>query len=426
MLEQIANAITFAGHFTESKLGKTGLTVTVDVYRDTTQVVTGGSATEVGGGLYKYALASGSVTTEANYYAIFKTATTSVDQQHIPALWVVGTAGVEHLDAAISACAAASTALSTATWTNAKAALIDVALSSLAPASTALSTAVWTGTKAGYLDASVNSRMATFTYTAPPSAADVTTEVWGATTRALTDKSGFALSTAGVTAVQSGLSTLSTSDVAGAVWGAATRTLTSSSGGATAAEVWAYTTRTLTALPSPAPTGYGGEFTGEISGLTDGQAAMLAAVHAKTQLITTGGLTILSPIDQEGDRITGRIADTWVIELTGVGELTGVDELWFSVKLTPDSDEAASLFLSLSEGLVRINGSEAPDASQGSVVVEDATAGNVRITVDESITSQLWPTTTARWALKQLLDGATTTLTAGDFTIQRAEIVAIS
>lgn len=106
MLEQVNNAVAFYAFFTESKMGKTGLTVTVDVWLvntsgTATEVVTGGSATEVGDGLYRYGLASGSVTVEGEYLSVFKTATTSVDSQHIPALWVVNKAGVENLDAAV-------------------------------------------------------------------------------------------------------------------------------------------------------------------------------------------------------------------------------------------------------------------------------------------------------------------------------------
>ena len=107
MIEQISNAISFYGFFIESKVGKTGLTVTVDVWRintagTATEVVTGGSATEVGDGLYRYTLAVGSVTVEGEYVCVFKTATTSVDQQHIPALWVIQKAGVENLDVSLS------------------------------------------------------------------------------------------------------------------------------------------------------------------------------------------------------------------------------------------------------------------------------------------------------------------------------------
>jgi hypothetical protein len=102
MLEQIGTAVVFYAFFVESKIGKTGLTVTVDVYRAGTEIVAAGNATEVGDGLYSYTLAGASVTVEGEYVAVFKTATTSVDQQHIPALWVIGRAGIEDLDAAVS------------------------------------------------------------------------------------------------------------------------------------------------------------------------------------------------------------------------------------------------------------------------------------------------------------------------------------
>lgn len=103
MIEQLNTAIVFKAFFVESKLGKTGLTVPVDVYDPAgNEIVTAGAATEVGDGLYSYTLASGSVTTEGEYVCIFKTATDTVDQQHIPSLWTVGRAGIEHLDAAVS------------------------------------------------------------------------------------------------------------------------------------------------------------------------------------------------------------------------------------------------------------------------------------------------------------------------------------
>lgn len=103
MLSPTNQAIRFYAHYTESKVGKTGLTVTVDVYRGTTQIVTDGAATEIGGGLYTYQLAAGSTGSAEGYTAVFKTATTSVDQQHIPALWVVGEGQSAGLSAAAGA-----------------------------------------------------------------------------------------------------------------------------------------------------------------------------------------------------------------------------------------------------------------------------------------------------------------------------------
>jgi hypothetical protein len=102
MLIQIGQAIKFAAFFSASKAGKTGLTVTVDVYRDGTSLVTGASATEIGGGLYSYTLVSGSVTTAGNHIAIFKTSDTTVDAQHVPSFFSVGQNWVERVDAAIS------------------------------------------------------------------------------------------------------------------------------------------------------------------------------------------------------------------------------------------------------------------------------------------------------------------------------------
>ena len=106
-LENTGVALTFYAFYVASKQGVTGLTVTVDVWRvntsaSPTQVVTAGSATAVGGGLYLYQLASASVTVEGEYIAIFKTTSSTPDQQEIPAIWVVSKAGTEYLDASVA------------------------------------------------------------------------------------------------------------------------------------------------------------------------------------------------------------------------------------------------------------------------------------------------------------------------------------
>ncbi|MCB9172340.1 MAG: hypothetical protein H6637_05390 [Ardenticatenales bacterium] len=101
MLNLIGQAITFDAFFTNAGVGATGLTVTVDVYRGATEIVTGGSAIEIGDGLYTYTLASGSVTNANHYRAVFKTAGTA-DQKHVPALWVVGSEWVERVDEDVS------------------------------------------------------------------------------------------------------------------------------------------------------------------------------------------------------------------------------------------------------------------------------------------------------------------------------------
>ena len=76
--------------FTATKTGKTGLTVTVDVFKaaDDSQVVTNQAANEVAGGLYSYSYTNA---TDDDFLFVFKTADTSVDAQHVPALAITPT-----------------------------------------------------------------------------------------------------------------------------------------------------------------------------------------------------------------------------------------------------------------------------------------------------------------------------------------------
>lgn len=103
MIEQIGVALPFDAFYSTFGSGQTGLTVTVDVYKNSTKIVTAASATEVGDGLYTYTLASNLNDGEGVYKAIFKTETTTVDQMHLACAWYVGKAGVENLDASIAA-----------------------------------------------------------------------------------------------------------------------------------------------------------------------------------------------------------------------------------------------------------------------------------------------------------------------------------
>lgn len=103
MLEQQGNALPFEAFFTESKLGKAGLTVTVDVYEDLDLIISSGVALPVeDSGLYYYELPAINVNENALYSAVFRTETTSVDQQEVPALWIIGRDWVNNVDATIS------------------------------------------------------------------------------------------------------------------------------------------------------------------------------------------------------------------------------------------------------------------------------------------------------------------------------------
>ncbi|RYX84202.1 hypothetical protein EON83_10930 [bacterium] len=103
MFLQLNNPIYFQAPFVASKVGKTGLTVTVNVWRNGSSVVSGAAATEIGDGLYSYTLASGSVGTAGSYVAVFKTTDTTVDSQVVYSLWVAGLNWVQFIDGSIAA-----------------------------------------------------------------------------------------------------------------------------------------------------------------------------------------------------------------------------------------------------------------------------------------------------------------------------------
>jgi len=101
MIEQINTTFIFYGFFTSAGAGKAGLTVSFTAYKDksSTPVVNAASATELAGGFYYYEYTGG--TAEGFVVGKFVTADATVDQKEIPALMMIGKAGVENLDASV-------------------------------------------------------------------------------------------------------------------------------------------------------------------------------------------------------------------------------------------------------------------------------------------------------------------------------------
>ena len=110
----------------------------------------------------------------------------------------------------------------------------------------------------GRIDASVSSRLASASYTIPPTEASIASTVWTYTSRTitggiantvttLTNRSGFATTGGIITSVSSpvDITTSSMSGIANSVWTNVTRTLSAT--GISAFDVWNYASRTLTA-----------------------------------------------------------------------------------------------------------------------------------------------------------------------------------
>lgn len=107
--------------------------------------------------------------------------------------------------------------------------------------------------------------------------------------------------------------------------------------------------------------------------------AALEAIQAKTDLITTGtSLTIVSQV--AGSTITVPRGDTLHASLTGLGSLANVSKLWFTVKSDEaDPDSASVIQIEKTDGLLYINGAAATVAANGTLTIDDATAGDITV-----------------------------------------------
>ena len=145
----------------------------------------------------------------------------------------------------------------------------------------------------------------------------------------------------------------------------------------TAADVWGYATRTL----------------------TQSAAAVTAAVS--------------------GSDITVLRGDTFVAALTGLGSLSGYVSLDFTVKeRKADGDLAAIVRIrknasGVDDGLLRINGGAAGDASKGSIAIDDEGAGDITITLAADVTDDLETRGGLYYDVQMITSTSVETLTEG-------------
>jgi hypothetical protein len=93
VIQKLGAPLILTGYFVEGKLGRTGLTVTVDVQERpnggaANTFLSGQTAIDAGLGFYDYEVASSSVKVNGMYRGVFKTTTNTVDQQHVPSAWL--------------------------------------------------------------------------------------------------------------------------------------------------------------------------------------------------------------------------------------------------------------------------------------------------------------------------------------------------
>lgn len=118
-----------------------------------------------------------------------------------------------------------------------------------------------------------------------------------------------------------------------------------------------------------------------------------------------------------GSKITMLRGETWVIVLTGLGTLAGRSKLYFTVKAAlDDADTAAIIQVEESGGLLRLMGA-AGTSNQAALVVNDATAGNITITVAAVAAALVPPATYYHYDVQKIVSSVVTTVTMSDFIV---------
>jgi hypothetical protein len=97
--------------------------------------------------------------------------------------------------------------------------------------------------------------------------------------------------------------------------------------------------------------------------------------------LTTPVATVTAAVS--GTTITVYRGTTWLINITGLGNISAYDTIYFSVKKFPTDEEADAVLRVYNDasGLLRFNGAEPIAATNGFIIINDATTGDITITV---------------------------------------------
>jgi len=114
-----------------------------------------------------------------------------------------------------------------------------------------------------------------------------------------------------------------------------------------------------------------------------------------------------------------RRGDTLSAALTGLGSLSGYVSIDFTLKeKTSDTDDEAILRIRLNQsgeddGLLRVNGAAASQASDGSITIDDADAGDITIALAESVSDDLEVRSSMYYDVQLITATAVSTLSEG-------------
>jgi len=185
--------------------------------------------------------------------------------------------------------------------------------------------------------------------------------------------------------------------------------------GATPQQIWEYVSRTLTDA-----SGLGLATEASQNLISNDLNAMPGKVwNHPTRTLTQSGSTVEYPA--EGDPLVIYRDTTVAISLVNLGNVTGADKMWFTVKDNVEDVDSKSIIQIDTNGLQYINGAPAGSAIvDGGIVINDPALGNISIFLKQEQAARLplyeaYPT---RWDVKVLKDGIVTILNIGSMYIK--------
>ena len=158
----------------------------------------------------------------------------------------------------------------------------------------------------------------------------------------------------------------------------------------------------------------------DTGGISFGFRAMTPVWDSGTRTLTASGSTVTVVAAIVGDVITFQRGDSFSASIAGLGNISARSKLWFTVKTNRDYVDSASLIqIEESAGLVYLNGADASlRASNGSITVTDAAAGDITIALDEAETDDLAAVTGLYYDIQVLTSGgAVSTLSSSSASV---------